>query len=77
MASQSGGDGGGKWGGWIRWRGSGLGGEWADKAWRGFSLHRRAGVVLHLQTCAGRRKLAQCVLGVAWILVRSDSEVYF
>ena len=55
----------------------GLGGEGADKAWRGFSLHRCAGVVLHLQACAGRRKLAQCVLGVAWILVRSDSEVYF
>ena len=48
----------------------GLGGEGADKAWRGFSLHRRAGVVLHLQACIGRRKLVQCVLGVAWILVR-------
>ena len=58
-------------------RGGGFGGEGADKAWRGFSLHRRAGVVLHLQACAGRRKLAQYVLGVAWILVRNDSEVCF
>ena len=58
-------------------RGGGLGGERADKAWRGFSLHRRAGVVLHLQACAGRRKLAQCVLGIAWILVSNDSEVCF
>ena len=52
--------------GWIRWRGGGLGEEGADKAWRGFSLHRRVGVVLHLQTCARRRKLVQCDLGVAW-----------
>ena len=44
-------------------RGVGLGGEGADKAWRGFGLHRRAGVVLHVQTYVGRRKLAQCVFG--------------
>ena len=56
-------------------RGGGLGGERADKAWRGFSLHWR--VVLHLQACVGRRKQVKCDLGVAWILMRSDSEVYF